>query len=663
MTRDAEPRQDGKSLTRDFRIVRESVKDADRTVDLAFASEEPVERWDGNEILSHTDGDFDFSRLNDSHPLLLGHNEYDPTTQIGVVVPNSAKVGADKVSRCTVQFSRSKLAEEIFQDVKDGIRKLVSVGYDRTGIVKQDKAADGMVTTRYKWMPTHVAIVPVPADHKKSGIGREKTPPQIDFSKLSDEEIRNLPTEQKTMLKRILLLDKAPAEGGESAAPATPPAKAALSPEAARAAERSRVKEITTVAGELIKDHPHCRAKIETMVSEAIGGDTSLGDFQIRAMKEVIGAKPAKNEFTMEELGMDERDQRSYSILRGIQSCLRRDSRVPDGLEGDVHKEIAKRCGDSVSLEGFGVPHNAPVRCRQSRARGQRDLNVSTFAQGGATVATQIVTPIIEILRNRMVTSALGITTMGGLSGNVAIPRQTGAATAYALAESATLTKSTQALDQILLNPHRVGAWNDYTRQLLLQSSIDVENFIRDDLMKVLALKWDALILNGQGAGSEPLGVLNTPGIGSVVFGGTATYGKVVDFETALAVLNADEGNMAYATSPSVRGAWKKIAAALTGATAVINGAQNAIWAPSGTPGEGDVNGYRAIASNQIPNNLVIFGHWAEIIHGLYGGYDVIVNPYSRDTDAAVRITVNSFGDVAIRHAASFCASADAGNQ
>jgi HK97 family phage major capsid protein len=175
---------------------------------------------------------------------------------------------------------------------------------------------------------------------------------------------------------------------------------------------------------------------------------------------------------------------------------------VPDGLEGEVHAELCKRSGDNVAYEGFGVPHNARVRSQRSK----RELNVSAFGQGGATVAT-----VIEILRNRMVTSALGITTISGLSGNVAIPRQTGAATAYALAESATLTKSTQVLDQVLLSPHRVGAWNDYTRQLLLQSSIDVENFIRDDLMKVLAIKWDALILNGQGAGIEPLGILQTP--------------------------------------------------------------------------------------------------------------------------------------------------------
>jgi hypothetical protein len=78
---------------------------------------------------------------------------------------------------------------------------------------------------------------------------------------------------------------------------------------------------------------------------------------------------------------------------------------------------------------------------------------------------------------------------------------------------------------------------------------------------------------------------------------------------------------------------------------------------------DGVVNSYRAAATNQISNNLVAFGNWEDVIHALWGGYDVVVNPFARDTDAVVRITVNTFGDVAVRHAASFAWSTDAGNQ
>ena len=646
-----------KGCDRSAKVDRSKIDTAKRTVELAFASEEPVERWGENEVLSHAKGDYDFSRIGaGTHPLLLGHAEYDPTSQIGVV--ESARVDPDKIARAVVRFGSSSLASEIFQDVQDGIRQLISVGYDRTSIVSSDKSSDGMVTTRYRWMPTHIAVVPVPAD-TRVGVGREKP---VDSQETVDVEsiAKNLTAEDKNRMR--ILLDPAPAPTAPAAGGGATPVATVDAAEVrskAMTAERNRVKEISAAGDALIKDHGHCADKIRGIVNESIAGDVELGAFQIRAMKEVLGAKPAKP-VTMLDLGMNEREANAYSILRGVQSCLLRRSNEPDGLEGEVHKAmIARKIG--VQFEGFAVPADARVRCRPTSGRNrwerramQRDLQVDVFNQGGATVATQLITPIIEILRNRMVTQELGVQSMAGLEGMIAIPRQTGAATAYSLPESATLTKSTQALDQISLNPKRVGAWNDYTRQLLLQSSIDVENFIRDDLMKVIAINWDFLLLQGNGAASQPTGILNTPGIGSLIFGATPTWAQIVSFETQLNLANALTGRLAWVTSPSVKGRLKAVAKTGIGVTSVV---PIFLWE------DGEMNEYEAMDTNQIQNNLVFFGNWEEAIHALWGGYDVIVNPYSRDTDAAVRITINTFGDVAVRHPVSFCVSADAGNQ
>jgi len=192
-------------LSRSFRIEREKIDADKRTVELAFSSEEPVERWGENEVLSHAKGDYDFSRLNADHPLLLGHNEANPLSQIGVI--ESARVDGDKIGRAIVRFGNSELAKEIFQDVKDGIRRLVSVGYDRTGIVESQKdPTTNALTTRYRWQPTHIAIVPVPAD-TKVGVGRSVDSPQL------TEPINDLRTEQNANMKTL-----APAE-----APVTAP--------------------------------------------------------------------------------------------------------------------------------------------------------------------------------------------------------------------------------------------------------------------------------------------------------------------------------------------------------------------------------------------------------------------------------------------------------
>ncbi len=641
-----------KHCTRDLRFDRTKIDVEKRTVPISFSSEEPVERWGENEVLSHDKGDFDFSRLNNSHPLLLGHNERDPGAQIGVIEKAWVEDGK---GRAIVRFSKSAKAQEIFQDVQDGIRELVSVGYDRTAVVSSKKDSNNMVTTRYRWMPTHIAIVPVPAD-TQVGVGRE----QVDSPEKANVAtiLESLTPEQKTNMR--ILLTPAAAEGG------TAVDTVKITKDGANA-ERQRVKTIRATVEKVIKDFPHCAEQVRAMETEALGGEETPADFGCRILETVGKAKPV-TETRMADLGMNEGEQKQYSILRAIQSIVNGDfrSRLPDGLELEVHQEMVKKARDNggkAVFDGFMVPSDAPVRLNShgrdliSKNRFGRDLVVNNFGNGGATVATQLITPIIEILRNKMVTSWAGVRTMSGLSGNVVIPRQAAAATAYSVAETAALTLSTQVLDQIALSPKRVGATNIYSKQLILQSSIDVENFVRDDMMKVIALDWDRLILNGQGAASEMLGIMNTPGIGSVIFGAAATYAKLVAFETLVAAANVmvSPGTTAYLTTPTAKGTLKSAAKFLTGGgTNVTN---IALWEGN------EINGYRANDSNQIPNNQMLYGDFDQFIHAIWGGLDVVVNPYTLAKNAEVEITMNTWGDGTCRHPQAFCVSADAANQ
>ncbi len=779
-------------LFRFFTFDRAKADAEKRTVPVAFSSEHPVDRGDYEEILDHLRCNVDLTRLNDSHPVLLNH---DPDKQIGVVESAELDEG-DKRCRALIRFGKSDLANEIFQDVTDGIRKHMSVGYERIKEVAREKLADGKTVARFAWSPFELSIVPVPAD-PTVGVGRSgevtRTMTSEDCGQLCRVALtaaNKALTEIESCTSEADAIHKAAAEqardviaalaitaedvqfwsqatsaqcvavcaecavacdsavkalravgacahcGSEANAaieeieeaaeacrenaglPDVSPAVAAeanveakLGEAAGEAVkseikpgetvedaedgeadietrknvdsgtltkaentqivmgeenknlvelERSRVKAIRTAAEAVTKDFPEGKDTFRALADAAIDAGTNPESFNVELLKAMPGVRQSVA-ITTESLGMNKREANQYSLARAIQSCLTRGSNEPDGLEGQVHKAMAKAVRDggaAVTASGFWTPCDIGLPVAQRNFK--RDLNVTTFGQGGAFVQTSILTPIIEILRNRMVCFRLGVQSMAGLEGNVAIPRQTGAATAYSVAESAALTKSTQAIDQILLTPKRVGAWNEYSKQLLLQSSVDVENFIRDDLMKQLAIKWDYLILNCAGANSEPTGVANVNGIGSVTFGATATYAKAVSFETALANANADLGRMAFVTTPATRGAWKLIPK-VASSTFPIFVWEKGEWGDGSNDGE--VNGYRAAATNQVPGSIVFFGNWEDVIHALWGGYDVVVNPYTRDTEAVVRITVNTFGDVAVRHAASFCVSSDSGAQ
>ena len=152
--------------TRQMHVV--SVNEAERTVELAFSSEAEVEQWFGIEILDHSPGAIDMSRLNDGAAALVDHNWRD---QIGVVV--SARIDDDRVGRAVIKFSRSQRGEEIFQDVKDNIRTKVSVGYKilDAKITETRDGGNTDVITVTRWLPYEISFVSVPAD-PSVGVGR-----------------------------------------------------------------------------------------------------------------------------------------------------------------------------------------------------------------------------------------------------------------------------------------------------------------------------------------------------------------------------------------------------------------------------------------------------------------------------------------------------------
>lgn len=614
-------------LFRHFEFDRAKIDVEKRTVPVVFSTETAVDRGNYDEILDH--GAADMGRMADA-PLLLNH---DMRQQVGVV-DSSAIDG--KEGRAIVRFSKSALGEEIFNDVKDGIRKQASVGYERTKAISRTKLEGGRDAIRFAWAPFEISITPVGAD-PNAGLGRSED--------LTQDPLNDI-------MKRNLLFAPDAAAGAGT----TTVDRAAVTLEVETNLLK-RFNEINAAAEAIGKQFPEAEKTFRELAQKAIGSGMTAEAFNAELLKSIPGIRKA--DMQTADIGMTEKDQKRYSILRGIQSVL--ETGKVGGFELDCHQEVAKRC-KGLPYSGFLVPADVAVDLGaagrgRSMANGYRDLNVTTAAQGGNFVQTSLA-PLIEILRNRMVTNRLGVQTLSGLQGNIAIPRQSGAATAYTLAEAAVLTKSTQAINQISLSPHRVGAWNAYTKQLLLQSSTDVENFIRDDLMKVLAIKLDKLVLDGSG-GADPIGILNTTGIGSVTFGAAATWAKLISFETALSVANADLGKMAYATTPTVRGVLK--AAAKIGTTFPVF-----IWESTGNsdgPNDGVVNGYRAAVTNQIAGNAVYFGNWEDDIMAMWGGYDVVVDPYTSATSATVNITVNSFVDNAVRHAASFSVSTDSGAQ
>jgi HK97 family phage major capsid protein len=229
----------------------------------------------------------------------------------------------------------------------------------------------------------------------------------------------------------------------------------------------------------------------------------------------------------------------------------------------------------------------------------------------------------------------------------VAIPRQTGGATAYWLSEKGAPTESNPTVDQVNLTPKTLGAYTEFSRRLILQSSIDVESMVRNELATVIALEIDRAALYGTGTVNQPQGLKLVTDINTKDFAAAQpTYAELVDMETLINADNADIGAMSYITNSTIYGGFKTTVKAASTAEYVLE--------PGGT-----VNGYPVVRSNQIASGDVFFGVWNQMLMGMWGALDLQVNPYALDTSGGVRVVALQDVDIAVRHPESFCRGND----
>ena len=588
-------------------VERSAINEEARTVELAFSSEEPVERWFGTEILDHKPPSVRLKRMNGGGAVLVDH---DPADHVGTV--EEATIDSDRKGRAVVRFGKSARADEIFRDILDGIRKHVSVGYRIHKVEVEDPEAKSPTYRATDWEPLEISIVSIPAD-ASVGVGRNEL----------NLNAGDPPAQQEN---RIM------SDSNLTPTPAPAPVNEAAIRAAGEQHALTRVNEILEI-GEKYAKHGG-----RELASRAIkeGKDAKwLADELLRAMSNV--PSPAAP-----DLGLTSRETVRYSVLRAINALQTKDwSKAP--FERECHEALIKRHGDAPN-GGFYVPYE--VQKRPTLDREQRDLTAGTANAGGYLVATENLSgSFIDMLRARAKVMQLGAFFLPGLQGNVNIPKLTAAATLYWLSTEATaITESQQTFGQLALTPKNAGAYTEISRQLMMQSSPAADMLVMNDLSKVVALGIDLAALNGSGASGQPTGVLNTSGIGAVT-GTSLNWPGIVEFETDVSAANADVETMAYLTTPAVRGLLKS-----RDKTGTTNG--NYVW--GGQNGEKSLNGYRAEVSTQVPAATMIFGDWSQIIIGEWGVLEIALNPYANFPAGIVGIRAFQTVDIGVRQAGAF---------
>jgi HK97 family phage major capsid protein len=250
----------------------------------------------------------------------------------------------------------------------------------------------------------------------------------------------------------------------------------------------------------------------------------------------------------------------------------------------------------------------------------------------------------IDRLRAALKIKQLGARLLTGLVGNVEIPRLKASATAAWVAENTALTASDPAFEKITLTPRHVGVLSEYSRNLLLQSSPDIEELLRDDFAKTLAQAVDLAAIAGTG-GTQPTGILGTAGIGSAT--GGATWATVI--ELIADVEGANAVGTGFLTNSAVVAALRKaVKVATTDSQMVMEGPAT-------------LAGYPVAVSNLVPAQTIIFGDFTDMFLGYWSELDVLTNPYESVAYSKGNVQVRGFisMDVALRHPQSFAAASD----
>ena len=579
--------------TRGMMFENTVIDEEKRTAQIAVSSEEPVERSFGTEILDHSERSIDLSfARSGTMPLLLDH---DPRQQIGVV-EDVRLDGSARRLRATVRFGRNGLAKDVFEDVVDGIRSNISVGYHVNSMV-EDKTGSYRVDN---WLPMEVSVVSIPAD-RTVGVGRAAEAPP---AKPKTETL----IEETTMSEEVQVDVEA------------------VRAEAARSAAKDTAEMYRLAAKHNKRD----------MADEAVKNGRSLAEFRGELL-EAIGNQPLDTQ----EIGLTKKEVRNFSLMKAIRAMANptdRNAQAEAAFEFEAAQEAAKRAG--ADPQGLYMPHDV------LRSWNQRDLNTS---DDSAMVAEAYRGgDFIDVLRNASSVMQAGATMLTGLSGDVKIPKKTAASTgAWIATEGGASTESEPTFGQVTMSPKTVGAFTDITRLMMMQSSLDIENLVRSDLSAGIALAIDSGALSGSGSSGQPTGISNTSGINAPTSFAAAnpTFAEVVAMETAVAEDNALLGNLAYILPASMAGALKTTAKDAGSGQFVLAG--------------GEMNGYRAIVSNQVTAGDLYFGNFADCLIGMYGGLDITVDPYTASTSGTVRIVALQTMDVAVRHAVSFAYNND----
>lgn len=372
-----------------------------------------------------------------------------------------------------------------------------------------------------------------------------------------------------------------------------------------------------------------------------------MKELELAELNEQAAKRAAEEQFK----GQEKAEGRAFSITKFIREAAEKNL---TGIEAEAARLGAaeyERLG--LSQKGFVVP--------SFLLRGSAGQNAGTNADGGYA-KSEMLPRYIDGLKQYLVVAQLGATVLGDLVGTLPLV-SAGSITAAWAAEGDTGSVSKATFSRKTMTPHRNVCIGAFSKDLLRQTSIDIDNIVWDKIQQAHAELLESAVIAGTGSSNQPTGILTgiTDAASGLVNGDTngkaIDWANVVKLETVIRKNNAKRGKLGYLTNSKVIGAMKSTEKASNTAQFILGES-------------GKLNGYNVAESNLVPDNLtkgtahdvcsaMIFGNWEDCYIGHWGGVDIVVDDVTLAANADVRIILNSWDDVCVAEPKSFAAIKD----
>lgn len=324
--------------------------------------------------------------------------------------------------------------------------------------------------------------------------------------------------------------------------------------------------------------------------------------------------EPTETEENEDENKQERKMNKKFSLIKAIRSI------VNNGKLDEVSQAVSNI--GAAELRSAGLPTAGQIQLPVEHRDDPNPVTVNAF--GDDVVVTDFL-DIMEPLRAKNVLADAGARILTGLVGDLQVPIMTAQNVGWA-GEIAAAAESGAAFDHVLLQPKRLTAYIDVSKQFLVQDSLGAEQMLRQDLINAIQTKLESTILgSAAGDANKPAGIFN-----GVTPTTVAAFSDIADLEADLEDANYN-GNFTYILSPKAKSALRSMIKGTNGTGMVME--------------NGEVDGTPALCTTNIDTETFAVGDWSKLAVGQWGAIDLTIDPYSQAVNGVVRITINAFFD------------------